>query len=79
MPESRHEEVRVKFNIVAEGDDTPEPLETFHDMSNGLIAALNSKKITNPTPTQMQGIPAELPGRYIICMAFTGSGKTMVL
>ena len=58
MPESRHEEVRAKFHIMAEGDDIPTPLETFQDMRlpKGIIAALNSKKITNPTPIQMKGI-----------------------
>ena len=80
MPETRHEEVRDKFHIMAEGDDIPAPLETFQDMKlpKGIIAALNSKKITKPTPIQMQGIPAALSGRDIIGIAFTGSGKTMV-
>lgn len=80
MPESRHEEVRDKYHISAEGDDIPAPLETFQDMKlpKAIIAALNSKKITKPTPIQMQGIPAALSGRDIIGIAFTGSGKTMV-
>ncbi|CAF2108652.1 unnamed protein product [Rotaria magnacalcarata] len=74
LPEERHQHIRQLYNIVAEGDDIPPPLIRFEDMkfSSGIIDALNEKKISRPTPIQMQGIPSVLSGRDLIGIAYTG-------
>ncbi|KAK9887357.1 hypothetical protein WA026_022026 [Henosepilachna vigintioctopunctata] len=77
---SRHEKLRQKLRILAEGEDIPPPLETFKDMKlhASLIMGLKAKHIKKPTPIQIQGIPTVLSGRDMIGIAFTGSGKTLV-
>ncbi|KAF9475315.1 DEAD-domain-containing protein [Pholiota conissans] len=42
-----------------------------------ILDYLRSKRIVNPTPIQLQGIPVAFSGRDIIGIAFTGSGKTL--
>ncbi|KAH8507456.1 hypothetical protein H0E87_009845 [Populus deltoides] len=39
---------------------------------------VKAKGIVQPTPIQVQGLPVILPGRDMIGIAFTGSGKTLV-
>ncbi|XP_065882908.1 probable ATP-dependent RNA helicase DDX41 [Dysidea avara] len=74
------DEIRHKWHILTEGEDSPPPIKTFQEMKfpHHLLAALKKKGITHPTPIQIQGIPAVLLGRDIIGIAFTGSGKTLV-
>lgn len=43
-----------------------------------VLRHLAAKKISRPTPIQMQGLPVILSGRDMIGVAFTGSGKTLV-
>jgi hypothetical protein len=43
-----------------------------------VLRQLAAKKISRPTPIQMQGLPVILSGRDMIGVAFTGSGKTLV-
>lgn len=78
--EERHEKVRKKYGILAEGDNVPPPLKRFREMKfpRCIIQCLKNKGITNPTAIQMQGIPVILSGRDMIGIAFTGSGKTLV-
>ena len=78
--EERHEKVRKKYGILAEGDNCPPPLKRFREMKfpRSILNCLKNKGITNPTPIQMQGIPVILSGRDMIGIAFTGSGKTLV-
>lgn len=79
-PEKKHEIIRKKFGILAEGDNVPPPIKTFREMKfpRCIIQCLKGKGIVKPSPIQMQGIPAILSGRDIIGIAFTGSGKTLV-
>lgn len=80
MSEARHERLRSELRILVEGEDVPIPIRTFKEMKlhKGIIAGLEEKKIKNPTPIQIQGIPTVLSGRDMIGIAFTGSGKTLV-
>ena len=79
-PVERHMKVRKQYCILAEGVNIPPPIKRFKDMKfpRSIIQCLKRKGIKNPTPIQMQGIPAVLSGRDIIGIAFTGSGKTLV-
>ncbi|CAA7270159.1 unnamed protein product [Cyclocybe aegerita] len=71
--------LREKYHILVEGDDIPPPIEHFSDMKipEPIVEHLRSKRIVNPTPIQLQGIPVAFSGRDIIGIAFTGSGKTL--
>ncbi|KAF6764954.1 DEAD-box protein abstrakt [Ephemerocybe angulata] len=74
-----NDKIREKYHILVEGDDIPPPIESFRDMKipQPIVDYMKSKKITSPTPIQLQGIPAAFAGRDIIGIAFTGSGKTL--
>ncbi|KOB68564.1 putative ATP-dependent RNA helicase abstrakt [Operophtera brumata] len=48
------------------------------ELAKGILRGLEAKGIKEPTPIQVQGIPAVLSGRDMIGIAFTGSGKTLV-
>lgn len=80
MSEEECEAVREKWCIEMQGENLPPPVKKFKDMRfpDAILKALAAKNIKNPTPIQVQGIPAILSGRDIIGIAFTGSGKTMV-
>jgi len=80
MPESRHERVRKKLDILVEGENVPPPIKTFKEMKfpKAILNALKKKGIRKPTRIQIQGLPAVLSGRDMIGIAFTGSGKTLV-
>ena len=60
--------VRQKYNILVEGDLAPPALKSFQAMKfpKGILKGLESKKIKQPSPIQMQGIPAVLSGRDLI-------------
>ncbi|KAI0710416.1 P-loop containing nucleoside triphosphate hydrolase protein [Cerioporus squamosus] len=68
-----------KHHIIVEGEDVPPPIDNFTDMKvpEPLVKFLKSKRITVPTPIQLQGIPTAFSGRDMIGIAFTGSGKTL--
>ncbi|THV08087.1 P-loop containing nucleoside triphosphate hydrolase protein [Dendrothele bispora CBS 962.96] len=74
-----HRKLREKHHIIAEGEDIPPPIEHFSDMKipQSILDHLRSKRITSPTPIQLQGIPVAFSGRDLIGIAFTGSGKTL--
>ncbi|EAU88435.1 DEAD-box protein abstrakt [Coprinopsis cinerea okayama7 len=75
----KNQAIRDKYHIIVEGEDVPPPIESFRDMKipDPILQYLKSKNIKNPTPIQLQGIPAAFSGRDIIGIAFTGSGKTL--
>ncbi|KAL0947470.1 hypothetical protein HGRIS_013575 [Hohenbuehelia grisea] len=77
--EEQHERIRQKHHILVDGEDIPPPIEHFVDMKvpNALLDFFKSKRITDPTPIQLQGIPTAFAGRDLIGIAFTGSGKTL--
>ncbi|XP_023336483.1 ATP-dependent RNA helicase abstrakt-like [Eurytemora carolleeae] len=80
MPKARHDRVWKKYGIDVEGIDPPPPLKSFKDMklNKVMVDTLTKRKIENPTPIQMQGLPTVLSGRDLIGIAYTGSGKTLV-
>ncbi|KAN0075310.1 P-loop containing nucleoside triphosphate hydrolase protein [Tylopilus felleus] len=77
--EEQHQRLREKYHIIVDGEDIPPPIEHFEDMKipDSMLQFLKSKKITTPTPIQLQGIPTAFSGRDMIGIAFTGSGKTL--
>ncbi|CAN7990685.1 unnamed protein product, partial [Ixodes hexagonus] len=76
----QQDDIRKKYHILVEGEGIPSPITTFKEMKfpRTILASLRRKGITQPTPIQMQGLPAVLSGRDMIGIAFTGSGKTLV-
>lgn len=65
------------------GSDTPLPLMSFEDLElkancpASLLARLRGLSYLSPTPIQAQAIPSLLSKRNCICIAPTGSGKTV--
>ncbi len=55
------------------------PTGTFHELglSAKLLAILDSKQFTTPTPIQHQCIPHALEGKDVVGIAQTGTGKTL--
>lgn len=80
LSEDKHAKFRMKLNLYIEGDNVPPPCKSFQEMKfpRAIINALKKKGIKEPTPIQVQGIPAVLSGRDLIGIAYTGSGKTLV-
>ncbi|BGP14251.1 hypothetical protein JCM10213_005858 [Rhodosporidiobolus nylandii] len=74
-----NDQIRDKFHILTSGDDVPPPIPNFKDMKlpPPLLKYLKDKKISAPTPIQLQGLPVAFSGRDMIGIAFTGSGKTL--
>ncbi|KAF4615329.1 hypothetical protein D9613_002844 [Agrocybe pediades] len=78
-PKEQDQKLREKYHIVVEGDNIPPPIEHFEDMKipGPILDYLRSKRIMDPTPIQLQGLPVAFSGRDVIGIAFTGSGKTL--
>ncbi|VDN14621.1 unnamed protein product [Dibothriocephalus latus] len=78
--EEKSDAIRRKYHILVDGESVPPPIRSFREMllPRVVVEDLRSRNIINPTPIQMQGLPAVLSGRDMIGIAFTGSGKTMV-
>lgn len=81
----RFEEVcklRKSHGIKVKGSDVPYPVTCFDDLSrrykvpSWLLNNVRSMGYTEPTPVQMQAIPAMMERRELMCCAPTGSGKT---
>ncbi|KAG9225966.1 hypothetical protein CCMSSC00406_0006412 [Pleurotus cornucopiae] len=77
--EEQHEKIREKHHILVDGENIPPPIEHFQDMKipGSILDFLKTKRIIDPTPIQLQGIPTAFAGRDLIGIAFTGSGKTL--
>lgn len=80
MSEEECERLRQRENMSVQGEGIPPPITSFKHMRlpQPVMKQLEQKKITKPTPIQMQGLPTVLSGRDMIGVAFTGSGKTLV-
>ncbi|GBE82546.1 ATP-dependent RNA helicase DBP2 [Sparassis crispa] len=77
--DEEHQKLREKHHILVDNENIPPPIDNFTDMKvpDSLVKFLKSKRITIPTPIQIQGIPIAFAGRDMIGIAFTGSGKTL--
>lgn len=87
----RQEEVaafrhRLKINV--EGNEVPDPIQTFDEMNEDdpavggstkhvLLQNIEKSAYKEPTAVQMQAIPALLDKRDVLVAAPTGSGKTL--
>ena len=75
-------EFRNRMRIKVKGVDVPSPAASFHDMNicselkHIILHNIEQSQWKEPTPIQMQVIPAMLQGRDILATAPTGSGKT---
>lgn len=75
------EKVRTMFRIRTKGSNVPSLVLSFNDLTQSkfsslLIENIESSRFKDPTPIQMQTIPAILEGRDVLGIAPTGSGKT---
>lgn len=73
---------RNRLKIKVKGEAVPNPCPTFHEMNisksikSVLLHNIEESRWKEPTPIQMQAIPALIQGRDILASAPTGSGKT---
>ncbi|CAH1394757.1 unnamed protein product [Nezara viridula] len=73
---------RNDHSIAVKGIDVPPPIRSFHELdsfevSQQIISNVIACGYNEPTPIQMQAIPAMLSDREILACAPTGSGKTV--
>lgn len=81
IPERRFDRLRRMKGILVEGESIPPPVPLFSEMRlpRAMLDYLHGvKRIRDPSPIQMQGLPVALLGRDLIGIAFTGSGKSLV-
>ncbi|KAG9296284.1 hypothetical protein G9A89_014876 [Geosiphon pyriformis] len=71
--------ILAKNLIVVKGNNIPHPVTNFSHCSlpENIYQNLQRHGYLEPTPIQMQAIPAGLAGRDILASAETGSGKTL--
>jgi ATP-dependent RNA helicase DDX52/ROK1 len=75
-------EFRNRLKIKVRGNKVPNPVSTFAEMKisskikSVLLGNIEKSQWKEPTPIQMQSIPAQLLGRDVMASAPTGSGKT---
>lgn len=73
---------RNKLNIRVRGQNCPNPCASFESMNihesikHIILTNIEKSAWKEPTPIQMQAIPAFLDGRDLLSSAPTGSGKT---
>jgi ATP-dependent RNA helicase DDX41 len=79
MPEEMRVALRKKWHILVEGENVPPPITSFREMKlpEPILRLFTAKGIRQPSPIQIQALPAILSGRDCIGIAFTGSGKTL--
>lgn len=73
---------RKRMHINVKGNSIPTPLTSFREMNihlklkETILKNIEISDWKEPTPIQMQAIPAMLNGRDVLAAAPTGSGKT---
>ena len=75
------DEARRIFRVKTRGRDAPQLLLAFRDLTLvsprlPLLENIEDSRFKEPTPIQMQAIPAIAAGRDVLAVAPTGSGKT---
>ena len=70
---------RSRHQLILNGEDIPLPFTSFDPLTKQCpsFKAYLSSKYPNPTPIQALSIPTLLSNRNCICIAPTGSGKTL--
>lgn len=70
---------RTEKQMTVSGNNIPDPLRSFQECTfpQQFMDRFASMGFSNPTPVQSQGWPMALTGRDIVCIAETGSGKTL--
>lgn len=55
----QHRKLQEKYHIIVDGEDIPPPIASFADMKipDVMVKYLKSKRIVDPTPIQLQGMP----------------------
>jgi len=79
IPQQEVDAWRSKNDITIEGDSCPGPARTFEEcpFPQSFLARFSRLGFKSPTPVQSQGWPMALTGRDVVCVAETGSGKTL--
>ena len=75
---------RHSIGIKVEGSGVPALVPSFKELDFGsrqcrdaVLANIERLEFREPTPVQMQAVPAALAGRDVLACAPTGSGKTL--
>lgn len=75
---------RHRIGIRVEGSDVPPLVPSFAELDFGssacrdaILSNIEGLEFKEPTPVQMQSIPALIAGRDVLACAPTGSGKTL--
>jgi len=73
------EEFRKKNKIEVEGEDIPNPIESFtdYDFPDFIMEQMRLQNFIEPSPIQAQSWPLALSGRNLVAISKTGSGKTL--
>uniref|UniRef100_A0A0K0DV09 ATP-dependent RNA helicase n=1 Tax=Strongyloides stercoralis TaxID=6248 RepID=A0A0K0DV09_STRER len=79
IEDERINELRRVNKIFTWGNDIPPPFINFTDLNlpEQFLKNLETYKIIEPSPIQMQSIPIMMANREIMASAPTGSGKTL--
>ncbi|KAJ7947363.1 DEAD-box ATP-dependent RNA helicase [Quillaja saponaria] len=78
MSQKQCDLIRKLWHTIVDGGDILPPIKNMR-FPEPILKKLKAKGIVQPTPIQVQGLTVILAGRDMIGIAFTGSGKTMVL
>jgi len=77
--QGEEEDLRRELELSVQGSSVPAPVISFSmlRLPPQLQRELDSAGFDSPTPVQCQAMPVALAGRDLICLARTGSGKTL--
>jgi len=79
LPQDQVDAWRTENQITVEGSNCPAPLRSFQEcpFPQNIMQRFTHMGFKAPTPCQSQGWPMALTGRDVVCIAETGSGKTI--